>query len=266
MSTRPHPHLAGRVFLCYYQFMKYEIVADFDATLTQKGEGLSNSFAALRDVLPPAGQKYSDEIFAYYSPKEFDFSIDAIQRDILMRKWWEEEFGGMAKLSIYREDIKRAAYIPNLKMRDGITELFAFAKSNNIPILIFTAGVADIIEMKLEKEGLLNDNVTIVGNRFIFDNKGLIIGNTKPVIYVGNKHLVAQTWDVKMHADVAFLLGDHPTDAKMCDDNNHEKVIRFGFLNGKSNDDGSYDEYDHLYKEGNDSLKDVLEKIKENFN
>ena len=61
--------------------MKYEIVADFDSTLTQKGDGLDNSFSALRDVLPPLGQKYSDDIYAEYAPKEFDFSIDATERE-----------------------------------------------------------------------------------------------------------------------------------------------------------------------------------------
>ena len=243
--------------------MKYEIVADFDATLTQKGAGLSNSFVALRDVLSPAGQKYSDDIFAYYSPLEFDFSIDAIERDKLMRKWWEEEFDGIAKLNLYKDDIKRAAYMPNLKMRDGIVELFIFAKNNNIPILIFTAGVADIIEMKLEKENLLSNNIEIVGNRFVFAEDGRVIDHVRPVVYVGNKHLIAQTWDAKVHGDTVFLLGDHPTDIQMCDDSNHNKVIRFGFLNGKSNNDGAYSGYDYLYKDGKESLNDVLEKIKE---
>ena len=246
--------------------MKYEIIADFDSTLTQKGEGLSNSFVALRDVMSAEGQKYSDDIFAFYAPKEFDFNIEATERDKLMKKWWEEEFDGLTKFNLYKNDLKRAAYMPNLLLREGIVEFFTFAKTNNIPVLIFTAGVADIIEMKLEKENLLSDNISIIGNRFVFDKDGLIIDHIKPVVYVGNKHAIARTWDAKVHGDIAFLLGDHPSDVYMCDDANHQKVIRFGFLNGKSNEDGLYDKYDYLYTDGHESLVDVLDKIKLEIN
>ena len=148
-----------------------------------------------------------------------------------MRQWWEEEFDGIVRLNIYRDDIKRAAYVTNLVFRAGIYELFSFAKDNNIPILIFTAGVADIIEMKLEKENLISNNVTIVGNRFVFADGGLIVGYSQPLVYTSNKNLIARDLDYKIHADIAFLLGDHPKDIEMCDDANHTKVIRFGFLN-----------------------------------
>ena len=61
--------------------IKYEILADFDGTLTMRNSGHGNSFSVLRDVMSPEGQKYSDEIYEKYGPKEYDFSISATERE-----------------------------------------------------------------------------------------------------------------------------------------------------------------------------------------
>ena len=243
--------------------MKYEIVADFDGTLIEKGQGKTNSFMAFFDTLSAPGKVFSEQIYTEYAHKEFDETIPLPIRNQLMAEWWIKEFEGYILHKSTKQDVLDTAQRPDLKFRDGASDLFDFARESSIPILIFTAGLADIIEMKLEKESLLSDNVRIVGNRFVFDDDGLIIDYVRPIVYVGNKHLIAQTWDAKVHADTAFLLGDHPTDVQMCEDANHGKVIRFGFLNGKSNDNGAYDAYDYLYESGDASMMPLLDKIKE---
>lgn len=128
--------------------------------------------------------------------------------------------------------------------------------------MVFTAGPADIIDVKLKKEGLFFENVTVVGNRFIFDTQGIALDYAKPIVFVGNKHLVAQAMDEKIHADTVFLFGDHPTDAEMCQDTNHEKVFRFGFLNEKDASDGSYNRYDYQYPEKGASLYESFTILK----
>lgn len=84
----------------------------------------------------------------------------------------------------------------------------------------------------------------------------------KPVFYIGNKHLIAREIEGKAHAKNAFLLGDHPTDASMCDDANHESVIRFGFLNEKFADREAFRAHDYVYEEKGASLMPAFEIIK----
>ncbi len=189
-----------------------------------------------------------------------------------MREWWIEEFGGVTRYKVHKDDIKKAATSDTLVLRPYVKELFEIAKDNNIPILILTAGVADIIIYKLAKEGLLslddeggiesNKNVKVIGNRFIYDEYGYVTGTIAPLVYIMNKYEIMKSLDKKIHADTAFVLGDHPADINMCDPANHKKVIRFGFLNNKVNN-GDYDTYDYLYEKGEASMEDVFNKVRE---
>ncbi len=261
--------------MCYYAYMKsemkFEILADFDGTLTLREKGHGNSFSVLRDVMSEEGQKYSDDIYAKYSPKEYDFSISATERDALMREWWVEEFDGITRYQVHKDDIKKAAASDTLMLRPYVRELFALAKENNIPILILTAGVADIIIYKLAREGLIdvdnegnikNESIQIIGNRFTYDEDGYVSGTLAPLVYIMNKYDIMKSLDKKIHADTAFVLGDHPADVSMCDPTNHKQVIRFGFLNDKVNN-GDYDVYDYLYEKGDASMEHVFTVIQE---
>ncbi len=242
--------------------MDFEIVADFDGTLTKKGEGLFSSFEALRELLPDAAQTKARSVYSFYSPKEFDFSLQENERDLLMKEWWTKELEASAECRFSKDLLALAATSQGLSLRDSARELFSFSKTHAIPFLVFTAGHADVVEAKLKQEGLLYGNVQIFGNHFSFDEEGSCNGFMKPLVYVDNKHLVAREIEGKVHAKTAFLLGDHPTDASMCDEANHESVIRFGFLNEKYSDRESFLAYDYLYDAKDASLEGAFEIIK----
>jgi 5'-nucleotidase len=242
--------------------MTYEIVADFDGTLTRKGEGCGTSFDALRVACSEETRQKSEEIYKLYGPKEFDFYLKEEERKKLMEEWWEKEFELTVEGGLYKDELMKEEALSHMVFRHGARELFSFAKEHNIPLLVFTAGVADAIEYKLQREELLSPNLTIVGNRFIFGENGKATGYVKPVVFVGNKHLVAQSFESKVHHDVAFVLGDHPTDAEMCLDANHAKVLRFGFLNEKLSDKPAFQRYNYLYEEKGVSLMPAFEIIK----
>ncbi len=242
--------------------MNFEIVADFDGTLTKKGPGCGTSFDAVDAVTPSETSEERNALFEKYGVKEFDFSIPLEERNRFMKEWWEKDFEIRTRGFIRKEMLESDVCLLHPVFRDGARELFTFAHTYGIPFLVFTAGFADIIEYKLQKEGLLFDNVCIIGNRFIFDEEGVVRDFVKPVIYIGNKHLIAREIEGKAHAKTVFLLGDHPTDASMCDDANHDRVIRFGFLNEKFSDREAFAVYNYLYDEKDASLEGVLEIVK----
>jgi cytosolic 5'-nucleotidase 3 len=59
--------------------------------------------------------------------------------------------------------------------RDGSTEAFNKLFCKNIPIIVLSAGIGDVVELILMHENLLTDNVTVVSNflKLSTDNNGL---------------------------------------------------------------------------------------------
>lgn len=49
-------------------------------------------------------------------------------------------------------------------LRDGITEVFKKLCSQNIPLIVLSAGIGDVVELILKHENLLTDNVSVVSN------------------------------------------------------------------------------------------------------
>ncbi|GJV48956.1 7-methylguanosine phosphate-specific 5'-nucleotidase A isoform X1 [Tanacetum coccineum] len=125
----------------------------------------------------------------------------------------------------------------------------------DIPVLIFLAGLADIIEEVLhQKLHRTFKNVKIVSNGMKFDQNCNLLSFTGKLIHSLNKnehalgmavslhdHLgevddqMIDSASVKMRTNV-LLLGDHIGDLRMSDGLNYETRIYVGFLNHKGYD------------------------------
>ncbi|KAL5999266.1 hypothetical protein ACLOJK_040716 [Asimina triloba] len=119
----------------------------------------------------------------------------------------------------------------------------------DVPVLIFSAGLADIIEEVLrQKLHRSFKNVRIVSNRMVFNDDGRLVGFKGKTIHVLNKNEHAlemaapvhdhlgdddgtadDTASVKKRTNV-LLLGDHLGDLGMSDGLNYENRIAVGFL------------------------------------
>jgi 5'-nucleotidase len=49
--------------------------------------------------------------------------------------------------------------------------MMAYLRENNVPMLVFSAGMGDVIEEILRVQGQLTPNVHVISNRFKFDEK-----------------------------------------------------------------------------------------------
>ncbi|RZC78502.1 hypothetical protein C5167_002697 [Papaver somniferum] len=133
-----------------------------------------------------------------------------------------------------------------------------------VPVLIFSAGLADIIEEVLrQKLHRSFKNVKVVANRMEFDQSGRLTSFKGKTIHVMNKNEHAldmaepihdhlgdtdgppeDTAAVKKRTNV-LLLGDHIGDLRMSDGLNYENRISVGFLN--DNIEKSLDSYKKAY-------------------
>ncbi|KAH7289564.1 hypothetical protein KP509_30G009000 [Ceratopteris richardii] len=201
------------------------------------------------------------QLFDYYYPLEVSPTIPLSEKIKLMEEWWEKTHsllieGGLSRQAIV-ESVARAA----IEFRDGVDILFQYLQENSVPTLIFSAGLADIIDevmhQKLSQKYL---NVRVISNKMEFDSNGNLVGFLGKTIHVLNKNehaleLSNQTLssgtsnNVDLELDVSalkrrknvLLLGDHIGDLGMSDGLDYENRITVGFLNEKV--DAWMDEY-----------------------
>ncbi|XP_057550318.1 uncharacterized protein LOC130828372 isoform X1 [Amaranthus tricolor] len=236
---------------------KLQIIADFDCTLTKyniNGQRGQTSHALLQQGNAEYDMK-RQKLYDHYHPLEICPAIPLDEKTKLMEEWWEKTHGLLVEGGLTLYDIRKSVANARMEFRDGVVELFDLLEEKNVPILIFSAGLADIIEEVLrQKIQKPYRNVKIVSNRMVFDDKGNLLSFKGKTIHVLNKNEHSLDMAAPLHdklgemdgPDINYasmkkrtnvlLLGDHVGDLGMSDGLNYETRISVGFLNDKVNE------------------------------
>ncbi|CAA6663565.1 unnamed protein product [Spirodela intermedia] len=213
---------------------KLQVIADFDGTLTRywiDGCRGQTSHGLLQQSDPVYDAK-RQALYEYYHPLE-----------------WDKTHSLLIEGGLTYNDIQKSVSNANIAFRNGVVELFEFLEEKGVPVLVFSAGLADIIEevfrQKLHRSF---KNIKIVSNRMVFDNGRLVAFKGK-TIHVLNKNEHALDMAAPVHEQLGegngsngdnmsvkkrtnvLLLGDHTGDLGMSDGLNYENRIAIGFLN-----------------------------------
>ncbi|KAK9912099.1 hypothetical protein M0R45_035974 [Rubus argutus] len=241
---------------------KLQVIADFDATLTKYRVNGSRGQSS-HGLLQQENAEYDNkrrELYEYYHPLEFSPTIPIEEKTKLMEEWWGKTHALLIEGGLTYDGIRQSVADSTIAFREGVVELFEFLEERDIPVLIFSAGLADIIEEVMrQKVHKLFKNVKIVSNRMVFDDNGHLVSFKGKTIHSLNKNehaldMAAPLHDrlgavdgptyenvsVKMRRNV-ILLGDHIGDLGMSDGLNYENRISVGFLN--DNVENSLDSY-----------------------
>lgn len=245
---------------------KLQVVADFDATLTKywvEGQRGHSSHGLLQQGNLEYDLK-REELYDYYHPLEIDPAIPLDEKAKLMEEWWGKTHALLIEGGLNYDAIRSSVAKSRITFREGVIELFELLERNNVPVLIFSAGLADIIEEVLrQKLHRSFNNVRIVSNRMVFDGNGNLVSFKGKTIHVLNKNehaidmagpihdqlgdadgLIDDTSSVKLRTNV-LLLGDHIGDLGMSDGLNYNTRISVGFLN--DNIETSSDSYRNAF-------------------
>ncbi|KAK8467731.1 hypothetical protein PHAVU_007G137100 [Phaseolus vulgaris] len=214
---------------------KLQVIADFDATLTKfsvNGTRGQSSHGLLQQGNPEYDAK-RQQLYEYYHPLEFSPTIGLEEKTKLMEEWWGKTHALLVEGGLTYESIRQSVANANIAFREGVPELFEFLEERDIPVLIFSAGLADTIEEVLrQKLHRYFKNVRIVSNRMVFDDNGSLVSFKAPV-HERFGDMDGPTDDnasLKKRTNV-LLLGDHLGDLGMSDGLNYETRISLGFLN-----------------------------------
>ena len=158
-----------------------QFIVDFDNTLTKThkdGVSLDCSWGVLESYreLPSS---YHDRVRAAkekYHPIELDVSISQEEKIPIMIEWYKEANRCLAESGVKLPWLPLMVEQSNVELRDLTEEMLRSLHTNNIPLLVLSAGVGDLINHIMQHFGVLHDNTTLVSNFLKFDEEGNIVG------------------------------------------------------------------------------------------
>ncbi|XP_022150560.1 cytosolic 5'-nucleotidase 3 [Momordica charantia] len=231
---------------------KLQVIADFDATLTRywiDGRRGQTSHGLLKQGNPEYDAK-RDDLYKYYHPIEYSPTISVEEKTKLMEDWWGKTHSLLIEGGLTFDAIKQSVSAATIAFREGVVELFELLEEKDVPVLIFSAGLADIIEEVLrQKLHRSFKNIRIVSNRMVFDDNGCLVSFKGKTIHSLNKNEHALDMAAPLHDQLGdvdgaiddtasvrkrknvLLLGDHIGDLGMSDGLNYDTRISVGFLN-----------------------------------
>uniref|UniRef100_A0A6B2LCX0 5'-nucleotidase n=1 Tax=Arcella intermedia TaxID=1963864 RepID=A0A6B2LCX0_9EUKA len=222
-----------------------QIVTDFDRTLTKavvNGKPGACSYGVIENsgLLSADYHKKIKECYDYYFPIEIDPHKTIQEKVPFMVEWWVKANGALVNekisVSLFDTMIPKA----NLGFRVGVHQFLEFTEKNSLPVLVFSAGVGDLIDkIFVYLEGRLHSNLHVISNRIITDSNGTITGWKDPMIHVFNKNEVALSHDSSSswfesvsHRKNLILIGDSPGDVGMANGVvDPGEILKIGFFN-----------------------------------
>jgi len=244
---------------------KLYVVADFDKTLT-RGDSVSTwGILSKADNMGEEYKQRRDALFEKYRPMEIDETLPFEVKSQKMDEWWKGHIGLFYEYGLKEEFIKNAVKKDILKYRDGAKEFLKRMYELDIPVIIVSAGVGNIIVEFLKREEDYYPNIHIISNTVEFEDgvmkelKGKTIHSLNKDVVHGDNDVLEIVNDRKN----ILLFGDLVADVKMIPKEKEENALKFGFLDHKIDENLKYykEAYDVVIRDEG-SFKCVLDIIK----
>jgi cytosolic 5'-nucleotidase 3 len=158
----------------------------------------------------------------------------------LMIEWWHKGQALLLASNLNKSMVRDLVLESKLELRKGVRQFIGELLREKIPILIFSAGLGDVIEVFLDREvpEFTRDRQSahIVSNFIQYNAKGNLRGFSEKLIHSFNKneHEIQDTsycQSISNRSNV-ILLGDTLGDVGMIGGmKNLKNILKIGFLN-----------------------------------
>ena len=207
----------------------YYVLIDFDRTLTDGNSTSSWEILSKGGFMPEEYVLEVNKLYEYYRPFEVDLNISNEEKNKLMREWWSRNIELFSLYGLKEKVISKVVKCRDfIYFRSGASKFLELMHDKNIPVIIMSAGIGNVIEEFLKQEKSLYDNIYIVSN-FIKFNNGVAFGIENNIIHSLNKNESFLPIDVQDRN--VILMGDVLDDVYMVDDSKREDALKIGFLN-----------------------------------
>ncbi len=211
------------------------VVIDFDRTITAKDS--QDSWDAAAIMLGEEFTKKSYELYQKYRPIEQDYTITYKEKNRAMEIWYKSCMDLYYEYGLTKEKLEKSVEKSGLKFRNGMKEFLKEMYEKNVPVIICSAGIGNVIEIYLKDNNCYYENMYIISNFLMFDRNGKIEEYRNKLIHTMNKtvngNLPKEIQDKLEGRQYKLLLGDTIEDKQMLDESEMSNTITVGFLNDK---------------------------------
>lgn len=244
---------------------KVHLVLDFDRTLTKNENKFKENVSTweiLSTHLNKKAHKEYKRLYDKYRPLEVENKMKFSDAAV----WWE------AILDLYKENKLKWVNIlddveERMPIRNGVKELFNICDKKEIPTIIISAGIKDVIEMWCQRFEI--KPTIVLSTNLFFNTRGFISGWDKnSLIHILNKKEKGhnEISKIRKTRPNIILIGDSLKDASMV--SGSKGVLRI-MVNDSRVDDSSSNGifYNNIFKKfdlivRNKSLFPVVDIIK----
>lgn len=224
-------------------------VLDFDRTVTRcfmedgsRASDCHDILASIPKITRDCKQTMEDLMERYY-PIEIDAHMTREQKIPHMVEWYRLVNELLASQGLTQADVEKAVrHCKEFRLRSGSEEVFQIAHRLDIPVIVISAGLGNVIEEVLRQcvrkpdgtTGTPWPNVHVLSNTLLWDEAGSFAAFSEPLIHMFNKSLEDapdEIHDMLEGRHTGVLCGDGPGDLTMADGHDLDCVLKFGFLN-----------------------------------
>uniref|UniRef100_A0A5F8H0J1 5'-nucleotidase, cytosolic IIIB n=1 Tax=Monodelphis domestica TaxID=13616 RepID=A0A5F8H0J1_MONDO len=150
------------------------VISDFDMTLTRfgfNGKRCPTSYNILDNskIVSEDCQKKLKDLLHYYYPIEIDPNRTVKEKYPLMVEWWTKAHDLLCQQKIQKYQIAQIVRDSDAMLRDGFETFFNTLYQSNVPLLIFSAGIGDILEEMIRQMNVFHPNIHVVSNYMDFN-------------------------------------------------------------------------------------------------
>ncbi|KAM3863935.1 cytosolic 5'-nucleotidase 3-like [Diretmus argenteus] len=220
-----------------------QVISDFDMTLTRfayNGKRCPTCHNILDNsklITNECKEKLKELLNKYY-PIEIDSSRSIEEKLPLMVEWWTKAHELLVQQKIQKDQLAMVVRESDAMLREGFQWFFDHLQEHSIPLLIFSAGIGDVLEEVIRQAGVFHSNVRVFSNYMDFDETGVLKAFKGELIHIYNKREGAllntgHFQELRTRPNV-LLLGDSLGDLTMADGvQDMENILKIGFLNDK---------------------------------
>ena len=205
----------------------FYVAIDIDKTITANDS--ADSWDASGKMLGIEFKEKLYELYYKYGPIEQDYNISFEEKNKAMEEWYYKCMKLFYEYELTEEKLKESIDSSNLIFRTGAKDFLKNMYINNIPVIILSAGIGNVIKYFLQKNDCLYDNTYIISNFITFDEKGNIKKYEGELIHTLNKTMEGKVpKEVSKNLDgreYRLLFGDFIEDKKMIPINEWSNTI-----------------------------------------
>ncbi|KAI9296833.1 HAD-superfamily hydrolase [Neoconidiobolus thromboides FSU 785] len=223
-------------------YNKLYIISDFDATLTKysfNGKKMLNTHKVITqtDIVSEGFKIKELEVNAKYIQYVKNYTKNFEENEEHIVNWWNAIHSYYIEEELTLNKIQQGLSKYEMNYRQDSDRFFNLINKNKIPLLIFSAGLTDIIQHLLLNKGYFNNNIHIISNTMIFSKEEpyRLIGFKEPLIHILNKGDVLIN-ELEFNQQIknkhnCILLGDSLSDLNMSNNFNPTTLLTIGFVN-----------------------------------